>query len=388
MISDLKNTDLFQSIFQSSAEGILVVDSDGSVLMANPACEKLFGYVFEELIGKNIGVLIPEKLKQQHKKDEINNPVKYTNVWGIKNDNTQFYLEISLSPTVIDDKNVTIAFLKDATKHKENLQKIKQTDKDLVESNRKFDTLVNNLKGILFRCKNNRDYEMDYISEGCLEITGYPVEAFKTQTITLGQVILDEDHDYVWKHIQSAVRLKKVFSIEYRIKHKDGSIKYVWEKGEAVYNNQNEVMALEGFIADITLQKEAELELRSNEEKMKALLEAIPDMMFIQDHKGVYLDWYVNSSEKLSIPPEKFMGVNMKKVLPPNIYQKIKSSHNKAIESGKMQITEYNVHGKKGIEYREARVVLMNDHSLLTIVRNITGKKVTDAQLNIKNNAL
>ena len=391
MIGDLKNTALFQSIFQSSAEGILVVNDDGSILMANPACEKLFGYVFGGLIGENIEILIPEKLKQQHKKritNETDSPIEYSNVWGIKKDNTQFYLEISLSPTIIDGKNVTIAFLKDATKHKENLQKIKQTDKDLVESNRKFDTLVNNLKGILFRCKNNKDYEMDYLSQGCLEITGYPVEAFKNQTITLGQLILDEDRDYVWESIQNAIKQKKHYDFKCRIKHKNGTIKYVWEKGEAIYNNKNEVMALEGFITDVTLQKEAELELRSNEEKIKALLKAIPDIMFIQNRKGDYLDWYVNRPEKLSIPPEKFIGVNMKKVLPPNIYQKIKSSHNKAIASGKMQITDYSVQGKKGIEFREARVVLMNDHKLLTIVRDITGKKATDAQLNIKNNAL
>ncbi len=156
----------------------------------------------------------------------------------------------------------------------------------------------------------------------------------------------------------------------------------------AVYDEKNEVLVLEGFISDITGQKETELQLRANEAKMKALLEAIPDMMFIQDREGVYLDWYANNREKLSIPPEKFIGVNMKELLEPNVYQKIKVSHNKAIESGEMQITEYSVNGKNGIEYHEARVVLLNHHKLLTIVRDLTEEKSTDAQLHIKNDAL
>ncbi len=385
------NKDLFQNIFEASVEGIIVVNEGGLILTANPACEQLFGYKSGELIGKNIEILIPEKLKRPYKtyiKKHITPPKRETDMWGIKKNGTPFSVNIGLSPTVIDGKNATIAFFWDATQQKNDLRILKQTNAKLIESNRKFDTLINNQKGIVFRCKNNRNYDMEFISEGCLEITGHPIEAFNSKTIAYGQLILAEERDTVWESIQIAVKQKKSYSVEYRIKHKNGTTKYVWEKGSAIYNNQDEVVMLEGFITDITPQKQTELELHSSQAKIKALLEAIPDMMFILDRKGVYLDWFGKTPQELFMPPEKFIGVNMKNVLPPNLYQKIKKSHNKVIETGKMQITEYSIQGEKGLEHYEARVVLMNDHSLLTIVRDITEGKAKDALLSLRNNAL
>ena len=392
MINDLKNQSLFQSMFLSSIESILVVAKDGTIIMANPASEIMFGYESETLLGKNIEILIPENYRQQHK-NYTKNPKARTfdkdfDLWGIKKDGTQFSLDISLSPTAYNDTNVTIAFLKDATKRKEDFYKIKQTIKDLEESNRKFDALANNLKGILFCCKNNRDYDMDYISEGCLKITGYSNEDFKNKTITYGQLILEKDRKFVWDNIQNAVKQKNQFDFEYQIMHKDGSIKYVWEKGEAVYNDKNEVMILEGFITDVSAQKKIALQLSDNYDKTKALMEANPDMMFIQDRNGIYIDWFANNPEKLFMPPEKFMGVNMKNILPPHVYKKIKKSQDKVIESGKMQLAKYSIQGKKVMKHFEARVVLMNEHYLLTIVRDITEEKNTDAKLDIRNNAL
>jgi PAS domain S-box-containing protein len=160
------------------------------------------------------------------------------------------------------------------------------------------------------------------------------------------------------------------------------------ELGRGIYDSNGKLEALEGFITDITVKKETELELRRSEIKTKALLEAIPDMMFIQDGNGEYLEFYVNNPEKLFMPPKDFIGINMKKVLPPKVYEKIKASHDKALKSGKIQIVVYSVQGKKGMEHFEARVVLINDHKLLTIVRDVTEEKVKDALLNIRNNAL
>lgn len=124
---------------------------------------------------------------------------------------------------------------------------------------------------------------MDYISEGCLEVTGYSFEDFMSQKIAYGNLILVEDRDKVWEDIQNAVSQEKPYSVEYRIKHLDGTIKYVWEKGTAIDDEKNDGVILEGFITDITLQKETELELRRSESKIKALLKANPDVMFIQD---------------------------------------------------------------------------------------------------------
>ena len=392
MIGNLKNEGLFKSMFQLTANGILVVNKDGVILMANPACKKFFGYNADALLGKHIDLLITEKHREELKKHLLNlesiTDCKHLDVFGIKKDTTQFNLEIRLNSTAINNKSIGIAFLRDTSYQHVNLLKIKQTNKALQESNRKFDALINNVKGILFRCENNRDYTMHYISKGCLEITGYTIEDFKNGRITYGQLILDIDRNRVWENAQTAIKQKKPYDCEYRIQHKNGSIKYVWEKGGAVFNKENKVMALEGFITDITVQNEQKVEIEASELKMKALLEAMPDIILIQDRKGNYIEWYANNPKKSLIPTGEFIGANMKDVLPDHVYKKIKESHKNVITSGNMQIAEYSVQGLKRIEHYETRVVLMNDHKLLSIVRDITEKKAQEKELLIKDNAL
>lgn len=383
--------DIFQNIFEASAVGIIVVDNDGFILMANPASIKLFGYGSAELINNNIEILIPEKLKKQYKfyiKNQTNLPLKENEAWGIKKNGDTISLNIDSSPTLIDGNKASIIFFSDAMQHANDLRLIKQTNSRLIESNRKYDGLVNNLKGIVFRCKNNRNFDMDFISRGCLEITGYPLETFRKENLAFGKLILEEDREHVWESIQRAVEQNKQYNIEYRIQHKDGSIRYVWVKGKPVFNDQNEVDMLEGFITDITPLKETLLNLHQSESKIKALLDAIPDTMLVQDREGNYLDWYANSPDSLFMLPENFIGVNMKEALPDSVYQEIKRSHIKVVETGKMQLAEYSFPSKSGLVHQEARVVLMNDHSLLTIIRDTTEKKATDALLNIRNNAL
>ena len=392
MIGSLQNEGLFQSMFQLTAEGVLVVDNDATILLANPACENLFDIDSDDLLGKNVEILVSKKNRKQLIKHIINSKNTTTNkpleVFGIKKDGSEFNLEIMLSSTVIDGKNLIITFMRDISNHTESLLELKNANNKLIESNHKFDTLINNVKGILFHCKNDKDYTVEYISQGCLEITGYPFEYFKNKTINFGQLILEADRNNVWEHIQTAIKQKKVYDCEYRIRHKNGSIKYVWQKGQAVYNNQNKVISLEGFITDITAQKETETQLRHYEAKTKALLEAMPDMMFIQDRDGNYLDCYSNSPQKVLWPLVKCTGSNMKDALSASVYKKIKKAHKNVMASGNLQIVEYSNQRKKGIVHYEARIVLMNNHSILTIVRDITEEKRTNAELRIKDNAL
>ncbi|WP_299111299.1 PAS domain S-box protein [uncultured Winogradskyella sp.] len=392
MIGSLQNEGLFQSMFQLTTEGVLVLDNDGTILLANSACENLFGIDSDNLLGMNLETLITKKNREQLIKHIINFKKTRTNInfeiFGVKNDGREFSLEIRLSYSVIDGKNLIITFLRDITNRTESLQELKKINDKLIESNHKFNTLINNVKGILFRCKNDKNYTAEYISEGCLEVTGYPFQDFKDKTINFGQLIIEEDRNKVWKHLQTAINKRKAYDFEYRIHHKNGSLKYVWVKGEAIYNKQNKVIALEGFVADITSYKKQELTIKANKAKMKALLEAMPDMMLIQDRIGNYTDFYAKNRDDLIISPEKFIGKNMKDILPASIYKKVKLSQQIVLTSGNMQITEYSLKIKETIKHFEARTVLMNEHNLLTIVRDVTKEREKDEQLNIKNNAL
>ncbi|TLP81725.1 PAS domain S-box protein [Maribacter sp. ACAM166] len=373
----------FESIFETAVEGILVVGEKGNIKMANAASELIFGYGKGELNGKGIAELIPEKFRKSHRDHELKyteKPKKRTvskqiDLWGLKKDGTEFPIDISLTPNNFDGQFVTVAFLRDATNRKKDTSLLEKSNTVLTETNRKYSTLIGNLRGIVYRCQNDRDWTMEYISQGCERITGYTPKEFLEGKVQFSHITFKEDQKEVWEITQKALEKKEPFSLAFRIKDKKGRVKYMRELGQGIFDEKGNLIALEGFMADITPQKEAELEVRANEAKNKALLEAMPDMMFIQDYKGNYLDFYAPEPEKLLVPKKEIIGKNMKDLLPSAVYKKVKAAMEKAIEGKELQIIEYAMGDAVGQRMFEARIINLNNHGVLTIVRDITENK-------------
>ena len=364
--------------------------------MANSASGRIFGYKEGELLESNIGVLIPQKFKkghriqkQKHHESPINGTVSTdSNLWGIRKDGARFPVDISLSPNSFDGNSVTVVYLRDVTKYKENLSLLEMSNTVLTETNRKYSNLIGNLRGIVFRCQNDRHWTMEYISEGCQHITGYSPKDFLEGKVLLGEIIVPEDRDRLWNGIQKAIGENSAYDFAYRIRDKNGNIKYMRETGGGIFKENGDLEALEGYIDDITELKNTEEELRRKETKNKALLEALPDMMFISDFDGNYLDLYAPEPENLQIPKEEVIGKNMKEILPLDVFTTYRQVFNKVRETKKTQLLEYTFDGRNGPRMYEGRTVLLNEHALLTIVRDITDRKKTENRLFIKNRAL
>ena len=250
----------------------------------------------------------------------------------------------------------------------------------------KLDNLINNLPGLVYRRKHDKNWTIEFISEGCFDLTGYTREAFLTGETTLSQIIIDEDFNSISQQLQNAITNNERFNIEYRVTHKNGTIKYCLEHSQGIYDTNGNLTALEGFIQDITKQKETERQLFEKEARNKALLEAMPDMLFIQDLEGNYLDCYAPQDEKLFVSPNKFIGKNMKEILPSHVFKIIRKAHNLAIKSGELQIVEFSATTENREEFFEARVVHLNNHGVLTIIRDVTERKIAEKQI-IKNEA-
>jgi PAS domain S-box-containing protein len=124
----------------------------------------------------------------------------------------------------------------------------------------KSNQLLDNLPGMFYRCRNDNNWTMEYLSQGCQDLTGYNLsDLLENSKLSFNDVILPEDRELVWKMVQVAIQQKKAYTMEYRIRTADGSLKWVWEKGRAVYSDDGTVIYLEGFINDITDQKYSEL---------------------------------------------------------------------------------------------------------------------------------
>ncbi|MNR45977.1 PAS fold protein [compost metagenome] len=105
------------------------------------------------------------------------------------------------------------------------------------------------MPGLIYRGRNNRDWTMEFVSAGCLQLTGYPPERLvDNHEFTYNSLILAQDADYVWREVQYALSRQEPFELDYRIRCADQSIKHVWEKGVGIYADTREVLGIEGAI--------------------------------------------------------------------------------------------------------------------------------------------
>jgi PAS domain S-box-containing protein len=139
----------------------------------------------------------------------------------------------------------------------------KQAEGALRESQRFLSTLIGHLPGMVYRCRNNREWTMTFVSNGAKELTGYsPAELEHSRKLAYASLVHPEDRERLWRDTQAAIASgRNTFSYEYRIRHRSGEVRWVWERGEAQIEADGTVDTLVGFITDISERKNAEDEV-------------------------------------------------------------------------------------------------------------------------------
>lgn len=149
-----------------------------------------------------------------------------------------------------------------------------KTEEKLKEREEQFRTLISNIPGIVYRCALDSNWTLHYISEAVETLTGYKPEDFiGKKTEGFARIIHPDDWQYVEAEVSAAVKRKRTYTIEYRIIHKDGTVKWVYEKGQAVCDEHGEVLCLDGAIFDITERKQTEQKLMESEQRYRRVVE-------------------------------------------------------------------------------------------------------------------
>ncbi|PKN44720.1 MAG: hypothetical protein CVU59_10985 [Deltaproteobacteria bacterium HGW-Deltaproteobacteria-17] len=131
----------------------------------------------------------------------------------------------------------------------------------LRESERMFATLVDNLPGFVYRCRNDAAWTAEFLSSGCLHVTGYPAEDFvRDRRRSLGDLILPTWRERVWTQCQEALARREQLQVEYPIRTASGEERWVWERGQGVFDADGTLLFLEGFVTDITERHRAQQE--------------------------------------------------------------------------------------------------------------------------------
>jgi PAS domain S-box-containing protein len=126
----------------------------------------------------------------------------------------------------------------------------------LLANQRTLTATLNDLPGMVYRCRNNPDYTMEYVSGSSYQLTGYHAQdIINNKRLSYGSMIHPDDKLGVWEGVQKGIRENRRFELVYRIITADGKEKPVWECGKGIFASNNEWLGLEGLIIDFTRQK-------------------------------------------------------------------------------------------------------------------------------------
>lgn len=134
-------------------------------------------------------------------------------------------------------------------------------------------------------------------------------------------------------------------------------------------------------IATVLLYHRTHQQLEASLVNLQSLLKALPDLLFIVDAEGRFLEYFAPSIEDLVAPPEVFLGRTIPEVLPPSLSEVAMSALQLTLETGIPQTIEYSLEIRDGLEHFEARFVPHDNDKVLILVRNITERKYAEQRL-------
>jgi len=156
---------------------------------------------------------------------------------------------------------------------------------------RMLKTLLGNVNGMVYRCRDDAQWTMEFVSEGCKKITGYESrDLMFNGRVSYESLTHAEDQVWVRQAIREALKRKAPFDLEYRIVHADGAVRWVWERGTGVEDSQGRVVAIEGLIQDITDRRTTLQALRDAERRYRGLFDNAIEGIFRTSGDGQYLD--------------------------------------------------------------------------------------------------
>jgi diguanylate cyclase (GGDEF)-like protein/PAS domain S-box-containing protein len=151
-------------------------------------------------------------------------------------------------------------------------------------------TLLSNLDGMVYRCRQDAYWTMEFVSQGCFALTGYREEQLLlNRGISYEEVIHPEDRQQVRIAIEEAIAEKRRFNLEYRVVRADGAVRWVWERGSGIPVPLGSMPMLEGFIQDITERKQADEALREAERRYRSIFENAIEGIFQSTPDNGYL---------------------------------------------------------------------------------------------------
>src|SRR5262245_26121160 len=192
--------------------------------------------------------------------------------------------------------------------HSENTDEIRQDELELRERERQLDSLMGHLPGLAYRALADEYWTCLFVSKGIEDVTGYSPDDFTSRRVNYVDIMLPEDRQATRATILTALRERGTYEDEHRIRHKDGSIRWIWARGHGVFAPDGSLRFLEGLNLDITARKQAEEALWASERRFRVFVDHAADAFFMTDEQGRVLDVNGRACEARGYTRDELIG--------------------------------------------------------------------------------
>ncbi len=263
----------FRRLLESTPDATLVTGEDGLIVLVNAAAEKMFGYPPGGLVGQPIEVLVPERHRQRH----VEHRTEYRSAPHIRlmgrglelsarrRDGHVFPVEIALGPMPTDEGLFVFSSIRDITERK-------VAEKALQESQERFDLAVRGTDAGIW------DWDLRtnavFFSPRWKSMLGYEEHEIQADFAEWECRLHPDDRQRALATIDEYLQGQRTeYELEHRLRHKDGTYRWILARGAAVRDDQGKVYRMVGSHLDITERKHAEELLRRQEVQLLAAAE-------------------------------------------------------------------------------------------------------------------
>ncbi len=374
-----KTQAMYRIVAENSHDGIIFLDQEGRIKQRTPSFLRISGYTDEERLGRTEMELVhPEDrekfLEAWNTVLERANYVMKSEYRILRKDGKWVWLETDMQNFLGNPEvNAVVLISHDVTSRKESE---KSQMLQLAAMSAAADAIViTDIKGTI-----------QYVNTSFTELTGYSyAEAVGQNPRVLKSGLQDPSY---YKDLWDTILSGEVWRGELVNRRKDGS---TYQESMSVTPIKDDKGEISHFIAvkrDITERKRAEEELHSSEKRLRAVYDAIPDLVFRISGDGTFIDYKADDKD-LYVPPSAINGRRACDLLPPDLAKLIEEKTGAALTTGKMQNYDYELPiPGRGIREYDARMVPSGPNEVIAFIRDVTDSRRTLEQLRQKEEQL